>query len=238
MDYDWRWGVFIEPTLDGSMNYLELLVLGTGVTIATAISASVIALGIGTLIGVMRTIPAPFCRAIARGYVEIFRNIPLLLQLFLLYFVLPELLPVKAGDWLKSLPYASFFVATVGLGLYTAARIAEQIRAGIESLPKGQTNAGLALGLTLSQVYRYVLLPRTFITMLPSLTSESLALLKNTSVALTIGLVELTSQARAMQEYTFHVFEAFAAATLIYLALNVVVVRLSKLIERRVAHHA
>lgn len=236
MNYDWRWSVFVEPTLDGSMTYLELLLAGVGVTIVTAILAWMIALALGTIIGTMRTVPVASLNAAARLYVEIFRNIPLLLQLFLWYFVLPEVLPANAGNWLKALPYGSFCIAFIGLGFYTSARIAEQIRAGIQSLPADQTHAALALGMTLPQAYRYVLLPRTYVTMLPSLTSEGLAVMKNTSVALTIGLAELTSQARAMQEYTFHVFEAFTAVTLMYFALNIAVVQFARLIERRTSH--
>jgi glutamate/aspartate transport system permease protein len=236
MNYDWSWSVFVQPTLDGSMNYLERLVQGVAVTVATAILAWVIALAFGTVIGVMRTTTSTSLTAFARAYVELFRNIPLLLQLFLWYFVLPEMLPKTLGDWLKSLEYGSFYVGFIGLGFYTSARIAEQVRAGIQALPTGQTSAALALGMTRTQAYRYILIPRTYVTMLPSLTSEGLALMKNTSVALTIGLAELTAQARAMQEYTFHVFEAFSAATLMYFALNVVIVQFSKFIERRTAH--
>ncbi|SDE93622.1 L-glutamate ABC transporter membrane protein /L-aspartate ABC transporter membrane protein [Variovorax sp. CF079] len=238
MDYDWRWSVFLQPTLSGAMNYAELLLRGAWMTVSTAVLAWGIALGLGTIIGVLRTVPNRALGAIARAYVEIFRNIPLLLQLFLWYFVLPELLPERAGNWLKTLSYASFCVAFIGLGFYTASRVAEQIRAGIQAQARGQTNAALALGMTLPQVYRHVLVPRAYVTMLPTLTSEGLAIMKNTSVALTIGLAELTAQARAMQEYTFQVFEAFTAATLMYFALNVVVVQFSRLIERRTAHRA
>lgn len=235
MNYDWRWSVFLEPTLGGAMNYAELLLRGAGITVVTALLAWTIALALGTVIGVMRTAPVPALNAVARAYVEIFRNIPLLLQLFLWYFVLPELLPESWGNWLKSVPLASFYVAFIGLGFYTASRIAEQVRAGIQALPEGQTSAALALGMTLPQAYRHVLVPRAYLTMLPTLTSEGLAIMKNTSVALTIGLAELTAQARAMQEYTFHVFEAFTAATLMYFALNVIVVQFARLIERRTA---
>jgi glutamate/aspartate transport system permease protein len=236
MSYDWSWSIFLQPTLDGSMSYAELLLQGTGITVVTALLGWVIALALGTIVGIMRTVPVPSLNCFARAYVEVFRNIPLLMQLFLWYFVVPELLPEGLGNWLKSLHYGSFYMAFIGLGVYTSSRVAEQIRAGIKSFPPGQTNAALALGMTLPQAYRHVLLPRTYISMLPSLTSEMLAIIKNTSVALTIGLAELTAQARAMQEYTFHVFEAFTAATLIYFALNVIVVQLSRMIERRTAN--
>jgi glutamate/aspartate transport system permease protein len=234
MDYKWRWDIFLQPTVDGTGTYAEFLLSGVLMTIATAGVAWVIAITLGTLIGVVRTVPSRLVNGIGRTYVEIFRNIPLLLQLFLWYFVLPEVIPADWGRFLKRLPNASFYTACVGLGFYTAARVAEQVRAGIEAIPRGQTNAALALGLTFPQTYINILLPRAYVAMLPTLTSEVLAIVKNSSVALTIGLIELTAQARAMQEYTFQVFEAFTAATLIYFALNIIVVRISRLIEKKV----
>jgi len=233
VNYDWSWAVFLEPSVNGGGTYLEMILQGTLMTVCTAVLAWLIAMVLGTVLGVLRTVPIKPLNVAARAYVEIFRNIPLLLQLFLWYFVLPEVLPQQAGDWLKSMPYASFCVAFLGLGLYTASRISEQIRAGIEAIPKGQASAALALGMTLPQVYLYVLIPRAYYAMLPTLTSEGLAIMKNTSVALTIGLVELTSEARAMQEYTFRVFEAFSAATLMYFALNIIIVQFSRMLERR-----
>ena len=116
-----------------------------------------------------------------------------------------------------------------------SARVAEQLRAGMGSLPRGQRMAATALGLTTAQVYRYVLLPMAFRIILPPLTSEFLNTIKNTAVAITIGLIELTGEARSMQEFSFQVFEAFAAATVLYLLLNVVVVTAMRLLERSVA---
>ena len=121
------------------------------------------------------------------------------------------------------------------LGLYTSVRVAEQVRAGIQSLPRGQGMAGTALGLTLSQTYRFVLLPMAYRIILPPLTSEFMNIIKNSSVALTIGLVELTAAARSMQEFSFQVFEAFTAATLIYIVTNIIVVTGMRRLERHVA---
>ena len=119
------------------------------------------------------------------------------------------------------------------LGIFTSVRVAEQVRAGINSLPRGQRMAGTALGLTLAQTYRYVLLPQAFRIILPPLTSEFMNVIKNSSVALTIGLLELTGRARAMQEFSFRVFEAFAAATVIYLLTNLVVVLAMRALEQQ-----
>jgi glutamate/aspartate transport system permease protein len=212
-----------------------MLLSGVKWTLATAAIAWGIALVMGSVIGVMRTLPTKTPNRIGVVYVELFRNIPLLVQLFLWFFVVPELLPSAAGLWLKQLPNASFWTAAVGIGLYMSARIAEQVRAGIKALPRGQAMAGTALGLTRVQNYRYVLLPMAYRLILPPLSSEFLNTIKNTAVALTIGLVELTGSARSMQEFSFQVFEAFIAATAFYLLINAVVVIGMNMIERRVA---
>jgi glutamate/aspartate transport system permease protein len=235
MSYHWNWRIFWELSPDAQGTYLDLLLSGLGWTLATAACAWLLALAAGTVIGVLRTLPS---RALVRGagvYVELFRNVPLLVQLFLWFFVLPELLPETLGMRLKQLPDAPFYTTVVGLGLFMSARVAEQVRAGVQALPRGQYLAATALGLTTAQTYRYVLLPMAFRIILPPLSSELLNTIKNTSVALTIGLMELTAQARSMQEFSFQVFEAFSAATLLYLAVNLVVVFLMRLLERSVA---
>jgi len=112
--------------------------------------------------------------------------------------------------------------------------VAEQVKAGIQSLPRGQGMAGTAIGLTLPQTYRFVLLPMAFRIVMPPLTSEFLNIIKNSSVALTIGLLELTGRARAMQEFSFKVFEAFSAATVIYLITNLVIVLLMRVLENKI----
>jgi glutamate/aspartate transport system permease protein len=175
-------------------------------------------------------------RGVCTAYVEVFRNVPLLVQMFLWFFVLPELLPEAWGDWMKQLPppWGSYLPAVLCLGIYTSVRVAEQVRAGINSLPRGQMMAGTAIGLTLGQSYRQVILPQSFRIILPPLTSESLNCIKNSSVALTIGVMELTARARAMQEFSFQVFEAFAAATVIYLLANLVVVLGMRWVEAKV----
>jgi glutamate/aspartate transport system permease protein len=235
LNYHWNWHVFFEPSPNGTGTYLDMLLSGLEVTIITALVAWVIALVTGAVVGVMRTLPSKPANWFGFCYVEFFRNMPLLVQLFLWFFVLPELLPTSWGIWLKQLPNAPFYTAAIGTGLFMSARVAEQTRAGINSLPRGQRFAATALGLTTSQVYRYVLLPISFRIILPPLTSEFLSTIKNTSVALTIGLIELTAEARAMQEFSFQVFEAFTAATVLYLMINIVVVIAMHFVERGVA---
>jgi glutamate/aspartate transport system permease protein len=235
MNYNWNWGIFFEQSPEGIGTYLDTLLLGLRWTLVTALCAWIIALALGSVVGVMRTLPSRPAQALGNAYVELFRNIPFLVQLFLWYFVLPEVLPSSVGLWLKQLPNAAFFTSVFGLGFYMSARVAEQLRAGINALPRGQRMASLALGLTTAQTYRYVLLPMAFRIILPPLTSEFLNTIKNTSVALTIGLLELTARARAMQEFSFQVFEAFTAATIIYLVVNILVTTGMRLLERKVA---
>lgn len=235
MNYHWDWGVFWHPLLDGTGNYMDSLLLGLQWTVLTSLIAWAIALTIGSVLGVFRTTRSPLLAGIANTYIEIFRNIPLLMQLFLWYFVMPELLPKAWGDWIKQLPDSSFFTAVVGLGLYMAPRIAVQLAAGISALPRGQRMAGEAMGLTATQTYRYVLLPMAFRIIFPPLTTEFLNTIKNSSVAITVGLLELTARARAMQEETFQIFEAFIAAAVLYLLLNIVVTIFMRWLERRLA---
>ena len=236
MGYNWHWKVLLEAEPGGTGTYLQYLIVGLGWTLVTALAAWVIALAIGALVGTLRTTPYPWVVRAGNLYVEIFRNIPLIVQMFLWFFVMPELLPQALGDWIKQMPppWGSYIPAVLCLGIYTSVRIAEQVRAGINSLPRGQRMAGIALGLTLGQSYRHVILPQAFRIILPPLTSESMNIIKNSSVALTIGLLELTGRARAMQEFSFRVFEAFAAATVIYLLTNLVVVLAMRALERKV----
>jgi glutamate/aspartate transport system permease protein len=235
LSYHWNWRIFWELSPDAKGTYLDLLLSGLGWTMATAACAWILALAAGSVVGVLRTLPSRGVVRAAGAYVELFRNVPLLVQLFLWFFVLPELLPPAWGLWLKQMPDAPFYTAVVGLGLFMSARVAEQVRAGVQALARGQRLAATALGLSTAQTYRYVLLPMAFRIILPPLASELLNTIKNTSVALTIGLLELTAQARSMQEFSFQVFEAFTAATLLYLAVNLVVVLLMRLLERSVA---
>ena len=235
MGYNWHWKVLFETEPGGTGTYLNYLIVGLGWTLATALAAWVIALSIGALVGTLRTTPMKWVVRLGNLYVEIFRNVPLIVQMFLWFFVVPELLPKALGDWIKQMPppWGSYIPAVLCLGIFTSVRVAEQVRAGINSLPRGQHMAGTSMGLTETQAYRYVILPQSFRIILPPLTSEFMNVIKNSSVALTIGLLELTGRARAMQEFSFRVFEAFTAATVIYLLTNLVVVLLMRALEKK-----
>ena len=236
MNYNWNWKVLLETEPGGTGSYLHYLIVGLGWTLATALVAWIIALALGALVGTLRTTSLKWVVRAGNLYVEIFRNIPLIVQMFLWFFVVPELLPQALGDWIKQMPppWGSYIPAVMCLAIFTSVRVAEQVRAGINSLPRGQRMAGTAMGLTEFQSYRYVVLPQSFRIILPPLTSEFMNIIKNSSVALTIGLLELTGRARAMQEFSFRVFEAFATATVIYLLTNLVVVIGMRALERRV----
>jgi glutamate/aspartate transport system permease protein len=231
-----NWGILLQQETGGSGTWLHYLLVGLGWSIVTALCAWVIALVIGSVVGTLRTTTTPWVVRIGNAYVEVFRNIPLIVQLFLWFFVFPELLPKGLGDSIKQMnPFVnSFITAVLCLGIFTSVRVAEQTRAGIQSLPRGQRMAGTAMGLTQTQTYVHVILPQAFRIILPPLTSEFMNVIKNSSVAYTIGLLELTGRAKAMQEMTFNVFEAFAAATVLYLLTNLVVVLGMRLLEREV----
>ncbi|MGL5035017.1 MAG: amino acid ABC transporter permease, partial [Microcystaceae cyanobacterium] len=172
-NYNWNWLIFFEEVATEGEKYYQWILSGLGWTIATALSAWIIALILGVIIGVLRTIPKPLIVWFGDAYVEIFRNIPLIVQMFLWFFVLPEFLPTNWGNWVKQdLPLPEFSTAVLSLAFFTSARIAEQVKAGISSLPSGQKGAGLAIGFSLAQVYRYVLLPVAFRIIIPPLTSE------------------------------------------------------------------
>jgi len=236
LKFNLDWGVFFQEIPGGGETYLDLLISGIWWTLAVSAAAWVIALLIGSVVGTIRTTQQPWLVRIGAAWVELFRNIPLLVQMFLWYFVIPEFIPPLKAWIVRTDPAnAQFLSAVLCLGLFTSARVAEQVRAGIQSLPRGQRLAGMALGLTQPQVYRFVLLPMAFRIIIPPLTSETMNLIKNSSIALTIGLAELTFRSREMGEYTFHFFEAFSAATAIYVVIAMTANRVMALIERRVA---
>ena len=229
-------GIFFEPNADGDSLWWESLAGGLTFTLSTALFAAIIAFFLGSVLGVLRTTGRPWLVRLGNAYVELFRNIPLIVQFFILYFVLPGLVP-SVKRWVTSLDPTEhqFVTAVVCLGLFTAARISEQVRSGIQSLPRGQRAAAYAIGLTEAQTYRHVLLPMAYRIIIPPLTSETMNLIKNTAVAYSIGLTELFFRTREMGELTFRYFEAFAAATLVYVVIAMTANRVMAWVERRVA---
>ena len=227
--------VFFQPAFSGGGIYLDWVLSGIKWTLLVSVLGWTIAFTVGSVLGVLRTAPLAILRVPATIYVELFRNVPLLVQMFIWYFVLPEIVPKGMGDWMKTkMPMPEFWYAVLCLGFYTASRVAEQVRSGIQSIPRGQTEAGLATGLTRPQVYFHVLLPMAYRIVIPPLTSEFLTIFKNSSVALTIGVLELTAQARQISEYTFRTFEAFSVATVVYVLITLTVTVAMRALEKKV----
>jgi len=233
MNYHWDWLFFFQEADDG-LKYYEWIISGMGWTVAVSLGALALALALGSVLGVMRTTPNRALVAIGDTYVDIFRNVPLIVQLFMWFFVIPEFLPEKLGLWVKQeLPY--LVTAVVGLGLYTAARIAEQVKSGINSLARGQRFAGLALGFTEWQTYRYVRLPMAYRIVLPAITSEAMNIFKNSAVTYAVGILELYFQYKQIIEKTSQVLEITIVVTVIYFALAFAMNRILAFIEKRSA---
>ena len=226
MKYNWNWSVLIEP------QYFDWIISGTLWTIYLSIASSFIAFFLGSVIGIFRTLDNKILNFIGTTYVEIFRNIPLLVQMFIWYFVFPEIVTDDFGTWLKQdLPNPEFSSALMCLGTYTASRVAEQVRSGINSVSTGVGMAGYATGLSTYQLYIYILLPIGYRIIIPPLTSEFLTIFKNSSLALTIGLLELTARSNMIMDWTFQGFEAYTAATIIYVSVTMIVTLIMQRIE-------
>jgi glutamate/aspartate transport system permease protein len=226
MNYRWEWEVFLRDT-GGGETYLQWMLSAWGWTLSVAASAWIVALVAGVVVGTLRTLPFRGWVFAGNVWVELFRNIPLLVQIFLWYHVVPALVP-----FMKTTP--PFLLVVFALGFFTSARVAEQVRAGIQSLPRGQRMAGLAMGLTLAQTYRYVVLPMAFRIIIPPLTSEAMNIIKNSSVAFAVSIAELTLFALQAQEETSRGIEVYLAVTSLYMVSAFAVNRVMALIERRV----
>jgi len=229
-------GILLEQVPDGDGAWWRMLASGLEWTLLVSALAWIVAFTLGSIVGVVRTTDRAWLVRLGNAYVELFRNIPLIVQFFLWFFVVPGVIPA-VKRWVVSVDPVTYqlITAVVCLGLFTSARLAEQVRAGIQSLSRGQRNAGYALGLSQLQTYRYVLLPMAYRIIIPPLTSELMNLIKNTAVAYSIGLTELFFRTREMGEMTFRYFEAFGAATLIYAVIAFASNRVMAWLERRVA---
>jgi len=220
------WQVFLND--DGSgRTYLQWMMDAWGWTLSVAGSAWVVAMVMGALMGTLRTLPnSPWLARLSNVWIELFRNIPLLVQIFIWYFVLPKAFPA-----MQQIP--GFVLVVLALGFFTSARIAEQVRAGIQALPKGQRYAGMALGFTTAQTYRYVILPMAFRIIFPPLTSESMNLLKNSAVAFAVSIAELTMFAMQAQEETSRGIEVYLAVTALYALSAFAVNMLMHFVEKK-----
>jgi glutamate/aspartate transport system permease protein len=226
MASDWQWQVFTKIPEGADLPYWQWMMSAWGWTLSVSACALVVAMVLGSLVGIMRTLPnSPGWVRVGNAWVELFRNIPLLVQLFLWYYVLPAIFPS-----LKDIP--GFFMVVLALGFFTSSRIAEQVRAGIQALPKGQRYAGLAVGFTTAQTYRYVLLPMAFRIIIPPLTSESMNIFKNSSVAFAVSIAELTMFAIQASEESTRGMEIYFGVTVCYVVSAMTINRVMAYIEK------
>lgn len=229
MNYQFDWSQLWQPP------YGMWLLEGIGTTLALGLLAWIIALLLGFLLGTLRATGSRPVRFLAGVYVEIVRNVPLLVQFFIWYFMIPALLPHHTRQWLFNLPYTAFWTSLAALAVYTSSRVSEHVRAGLSAIPRDQYRAALATGLSTWQVYRYVILPYAGRIVIPPLTTEFLTCFKNTSLAMTVGVLETTGAAYQISSYTYHGIETTAAATVVYLVISVSVVFLMGWVERKTA---
>ncbi|MDR6214283.1 amino acid ABC transporter permease [Paracidovorax wautersii] len=227
MGSNWDWQVFLQDPGGEYPTYLQWMLSAWGWTVSVALLALVIALVAGSIVGTLRTLPEnKVLVAFGNAWVELFRNIPLLVQIFLWYHVVPAIFPA-----MKSV--SGFVLVVLALGFFTSARIAEQVRAGIQALPRGQRYAGMAMGFTTVQYYRYVLLPMAFRIIIPPLTSETMNIFKNSSVAFAVSVAELTMFAMQAQEETSRGIEIYLAVTGLYIISAFAINRIMAFIEKR-----
>ena len=211
----------------GDITYLNWILSAWGWTAMVAAGALVVALTAGLLMGTIRTLPDnPWLVRLGNAWTELFRNIPLLVQIFLWYFVVPAVFPS-----LKDVP--SWVLVILALGFFTSARISEQVRSGIQALPRGQRHAGMAVGFTTYQTYRYVLLPMALRIVIPPLTSESMNIVKNSSVAFAVSIAELTFFARQSGEETSQPVTMYLAVSVLYAISAFGVNRVMAYIEKK-----
>ncbi|MFI8614313.1 amino acid ABC transporter permease [Acidovorax sp. NPDC077693] len=235
MNYSWDFLVYFKQSVTGEGVYWHLLAIGLGWTLLLSLLSWVLALGLALLIGIARTLPQRWLRWPAAVFVHCFRNVPLLVQVFLWFYVVPELLPEALGMAIKQAPptLSQFLTMLLALTLFTAAKAAELVRAGIEAVPQGQKQAAKAMGFGMVDAYRLIILPQGLRIVVAPLTSDFMNVFKNSAVALTIGLLELTGRSRQFSEFSAQPFEAFIAATLIYMAITWCVVMFMRTVERR-----
>ncbi len=224
---NWQWEIFLMDPGGKIPTYWEWLLSAWGWTVSVSLLSLILALSIGSIIGIFRTLPdSPWLVRFGNTWVEFFRNIPLLVQIFLWYHVVPAFVSP-----MKEVP--GFYLVILALGFFTSARIAEQVRAGIQALPKGQRYAGMAMGFTTAQYYRYVILPMAYRIVIPPLTSESMNIFKNSSVAFAVSVSELTMFAMQAQEETSRGIEIYLAVTACYVVSAFAINRIMAFIEKK-----
>jgi polar amino acid transport system permease protein len=215
-NYHFDWAIIT------SGQYFEWILSGVKVTLQLSVVSVALSFILGLLIAVMRMSNVKPILWFSHAYLEFFRNTPLLVQIFFWYFGSYKILPMVVNDWLNSMNF-EFAAAVIALTIYTSAFIAEDIRSGVRSIPKEQMEAARSSGFSYLRSMYYIILPQAVRLTIPPLINQFLNLTKNSSLAMTIGVAELTYQARQVESYTFKGFEAFTAATLVYLGLSLII---------------
>ena len=226
MPLELDWSVLWRPP-NGALAIAAVLT-----TLKLSLVSWVFALILGTLAGVARDSPHRAVRLLATAHVEVFRNVPLLVQLFFAYYVLPRLLPIELRRELFALGWETIS-AILTLSLYTSAKIAEHVRAGANAIDRLVRWGALSPGLTWWQAQRYVIVPLFLRVIVPSLTSEFVTVFKSSSVAMTVGVMETAYVTQEIGLQSFHWIEANTLGTAVYLACAWIVALLMALIERR-----
>jgi len=227
LTYKFDWGVLWRHP------YGEWLLQGVWLTIQIGLAAWVIALALGIVTGTLRSVQFRPLRFLGALYIEIFRNVPFLVQLFFWFYAGPMLFGKTLQFKINAISGLNYWVAIFALGIYTASRVGEHVRAGFASIGHGQYEAVLSTGMTLFQMYRYVIVPHALRLIIPPLTTEFLTIFKNSAVAMTIGVAETTFMSYKIDEQTFHGLEATTGAMVIYLVLGMIVVKIMNLIEAK-----
>ncbi len=225
--YDFDWSVLWRHP------YGVWLLKGIWLTLKIGFLGWIIALFLGILVGTLRVTPWRWLRFISTAYTEFFRNIPFLVQLFFWYYAGPMLFGENLGRQINQIMGLNYYTAIIALGIYTASRVAEHMRAGFASISRDQYQAVLSTGMTQYQMYRYVIIPYALRIILPPLTTEFLTIFKNSSIAMTIGVAEITFMSYRIDAETFHGLEATTGAMFIYLVLCMTVVRFMGIIESK-----
>ena len=227
-NYDFNWNLILTG------QYRDWIVAGFLTTMKLSVVSIVLAFLLGLVVAVMRLSSNKPIRWLAIGFLEFVRNTPLLVQIFFWYFGSYKILPTSWSEWLNGTNQFELVAAVVALTIYTSAFIAEDIRSGILSIPKEQMEAARSAGFSYLQSMRFVILPQAVRITVPPLVNQFLNLAKNSSLAMTIGVAELTYQARQIESHTLRGFEAFMASTLIYVIISLALTYMIHAYDERV----
>jgi polar amino acid transport system permease protein len=211
---------------------LKHLMWGMQYTVLLTLTSWVLAVALGTVLATLRAIGNPLIEKIVAGYVAFHQNVPMLAQLFLWYFGVPTLLSDSAQAWINS-HGGEFIFASIAIGLCMAAYYSEDIRSGLRAVSAGQHEAARSLGLSFAKSMRYVILPQGFRIAMPPFINHTVVLFKNTSLAMAIGVAELTYTVRDIENQTFRTFEIYLVGTVIYLAISLGLMGVGAAVARR-----